>query len=301
MTAGGDARLSGEVLLDVGSPEEFKAVVLRFLTEALGRIEGPLKARVDELAEGSAGRVHGDALTGRIRLSAASLELGGMFQHRPYSAENLDWLAERAAEGRTVSATAAAIGQGGLTVEVVCDLTAWRDDADERWAVLRLETPVSAALVAAVVQSIRGVVDEADPVFGSVGHGGAVTCTALEHALGLRDLGDTYDDARRILRGYDWITVVPRQLAAEHGGAAAFAGSGLADVTELPSGALWLGATEEFADYRGSAVWAMFAAVAPMLPTGLPVQRERPGGPRRASPVVPEDAGKYGATRAFDS
>ncbi|PJN29873.1 hypothetical protein CG736_05020 [Kitasatospora sp. CB02891] len=292
-----NARLSGEVLLDVGSPEEYRATVLRFLTDALGRIEGPLKARVDDLADGSAGRVHGDALVGRIRLSAASLELGGMFQHRPYSPENLDWLAERAAEGRTVYAVAAVIGQGGLNVEVVCDLTAWRDDADDRWAVLRMETPDSGALV----ESIRAVAEQVDPVFGSIGHGGEMTCTELEHALGLRDLGDTYDDARRILRGYDWITVAPRQLAAEHGGAAAFAGSALSTVDELPSGALWLAATEEFADYRGSAVWAMFEAVAPMLPTGLPTRREWPGVPRQVSPVVLEDAEKYGATRAFDS
>ncbi len=138
-------------------------------------------------------------------------------------------------------------------------------------------------------------------MFGSVGHGGEPTRTELEHALGLRDLGDTYDDARRILRGYDWITVVPRQLAAEHGGPAAHAGAGLAEAEELPSGALWLRATEEFADYRGSAVWAMFQAVAPMLPTGLPAAREELGVPRPASPVVLEDAGTYGATRAFDS
>jgi len=294
-------RLSGEVLLDVGSPAEYEAVVLRFLTDALGRFEGLLKARVEELAGGKAGRVHGDALVGRIRMSAASLELGGMFQHRPYSPENLRWLAERAAEGRTVSATAAITGQGGYTVDVVCHLTAWRDDADERWAVLRLVSQVSAPLVHAVVESIRSVADAADPVFGSVGYGGRTTCTELESMLGLRDLGDTYDDARRILRGYDWITLVPRQLAAEHGGAAAFAGSSLSAVDELPSGALWLRATEEFADYRGSAVWAMFAAVAPMLPTGLPVEQECLGVPRQASPVVLEDAGKYGATRAFDS
>ncbi|MFJ8440846.1 hypothetical protein [Kitasatospora griseola] len=291
------ARLSGEVLLDVGSPEEYRATVLRFLTDALGRVERLLKARVGELADGSAGRVHGDALTGRIKLSAASLELGGMYQHRPYSPENLDWLADRAAEGRIVSAVAGVVGQGGIHVDLVCTLRAWRDDADERWAVLRMETPDSGVLV----ESIRTVAEQVDPVFGSIGHGGDMTCTELEHALGLRDLGDTYDDARRILRGYDWITVVPRQLATEHGGAAAFAGSGLSSVDELPSGALWLRATDEFADYRGSAVWAVFQAVAPMLPTGLPVERERPGVPRQASPVVLEDAGKYGAKRAFDS
>ncbi|MFG2692340.1 hypothetical protein [Kitasatospora sp. NPDC048407] len=292
-----NARLAGEVLLDVGSPEEYRATVLRFLTDALGRIEVPLEARVEELAGGKAGQIHGDALTGLIQLSAASLELGGMFQHRPYSPENLDWLADRAAEGRSVSATAKIVGQGGLTVEVVSVLRAWRDDADDRWAVLRMETPTPGTLV----ESIRSVADGTDPVFGSIGHGGDITCTELEHALGLRDLGDTYDDARRILRGYDWITVVPRQLATEHGGAAAFAGSNLSSVDELPSGALWLRATDEFADYRGSAVWAVFQALAPMLPTGLPVERECPGVPRQASPVVLEDAAKYGATRAFDS
>ncbi|KIQ65151.1 hypothetical protein TR51_14195 [Kitasatospora griseola] len=292
-----NARLSGEVLLDVGSPEEYRAAVLRFLGDALGRVEVLLKARVEELADGSAGRVHGDALTGRIKLSAASLELGGMYQHRPYSPENLAWLAERAAEGRSVSAVAGVVGQGGIHVDLVCTLRAWRDDADDRWAVLRMETPDSGALV----DSIRTLAEQVDPVFGSIGHGGDMTCTELERALGLRDLGDTYDDARRILRGYDWITVVPRQLAAEHGGAAAFAGSALSTVDELPSGALWLAATEEFADYRGSAVWAMFEAVAPMLPTGLPAQREWLGVPSQVSPVVLEDAEKYGATRAFDS
>lgn len=76
---------------------------------------------------------------------------------------------------------------------------------------------------------------------------------------------------RRVLRGYSWVTVCPAELAARLGGAAALAGCGaFVRVEELPRGAVWLQATEDFAGYDEAAMRRVFEALAPVLPAGQP-------------------------------
>ncbi|MFJ1796063.1 hypothetical protein [Kitasatospora griseola] len=294
-------RISGEILVDVENLEDFRGLVLRFFSDTLEQVAELVRARVVELSDKDPNPTRGGSVEDRISLMVASPRLGGETERRARSAKNLEWLADRAAEGRTTSAVAKIVEQDGLTVEIACSMRVWRDDADDRWALFWMEVGATASFIRAIVNSMRRVANVADPVFGSIGYGGNFTCTELEYSLGLRGLTDSYDKSRKILRGYDWVTVVPRELANEHGGASGVTkSSNLHSIEELPSGALWLRATDEFANYNGSAVRAMFEAVAPMLPKGLPVEREWLGVPRPVSPLVFEDAKKYGATRVFE-
>lgn len=96
---------------------------------------------------------------------------------------------------------------------------------------------------------------------------------------------------RQVLRGYSWVTVVPSELAAKVGGVRALLASGaFVVVEELPSGGLWLRATETPADYDGDAVRRVFEALAPVLPPGQP-QRDPFVDPHRR--LVWEDAATW--------
>lgn len=86
-----------------------------------------------------------------------------------------------------------------------------------------------------------------------------------------RDPDDSVRDARRHLRGYAWVTVVPPELAARLGGADALAATGtFHEVEALPNGGVWLRATERIDAYDAAAVHRVFHALAPVLPPGRP-------------------------------
>lgn len=111
--------------------------------------------------------------------------------------------------------------------------------------------------------------------------------TALDTAL-RRDPDDSVREARRYLRGYSWITVVPRELAAGLGGAGALTATGaFAQVEALPHGGVWLRATDRADSYDAAAVRRVFQALAPVLPPGRPEPDELGG---HAWHLIPEDA-----------
>ncbi|WP_328534922.1 hypothetical protein OG836_15420 [Micromonospora zamorensis] len=122
-----------------------------------------------------------------------------------------------------------------------------------------------------------------DPGFGHISYSYGLGATALEDCLPpgdypprQRDPEHTVNDCRRYLRGYSWLTIVPKELVARLGGIDELrATSAFARVEQLASGALWLKATERFEDYRGEAVHGVFDALAPVLRPGLPVPTPR--------------------------
>lgn len=74
-----------------------------------------------------------------------------------------------------------------------------------------------------------------------------------------------------IARSYSWVTVVPAELVGRLGGAGRLRATGaFVAVEELPSGGLWLQATETPAHYAEDAVHRVFQALAPALPVGQP-------------------------------
>lgn len=78
-------------------------------------------------------------------------------------------------------------------------------------------------------------------------------------------------ESRSVLRGYPWVTVCAPEIAARLGGPDMLRASGaFHEVWELPTGAVWLQATERLTDYEGQALHRVFRTVAPVLPPGKP-------------------------------
>ncbi|MBM2620354.1 hypothetical protein JIG36_33070 [Actinoplanes sp. LDG1-06] len=82
--------------------------------------------------------------------------------------------------------------------------------------------------------------------------------------------------ARRQLRGYAWLTVVPSSLVPQVGGAAGLRSSGAFwAVEELPGGAVLLRATEHFGDYRDAEAARVLDVLRPVLPSDTPASAFR--------------------------
>jgi hypothetical protein len=97
---------------------------------------------------------------------------------------------------------------------------------------------------------------------------------ALDELLS-RKVVTSLEDGRRMLRGYEWVTVCPAQIATTLGGAKALRASGaFVEVTELGTGGLLLRATEDPADWTEEAARRVFEAVRLVLPPGQPQQPE---------------------------
>ncbi|MGW4391054.1 hypothetical protein [Streptomyces sp. NPDC004685] len=120
---------------------------------------------------------------------------------------------------------------------------------------------------------VHGMATRLDPTFGHI-------CDdALNHrytgrdtAGGRRGVRRSIRMGREILRGYSWVTVVPKELALSlGGGAAALERTGaFYQVDELHSGAVWLQASENIEGYDEAVMEKVFEALAPVLPSGMP-------------------------------
>jgi hypothetical protein len=134
------------------------------------------------------------------------------------------------------------------------------------------------AALPAVCDSVLAVVRETgaqvDPVYGEIlvdriPHSPS---TALDRLLRRKPVA-SLEEARRYLRGYEWTTVCPAEIAKALGGADALRASGaFAEVTELGKGGLLLRATEDPAEWTDDAVHRVFDALRPALPPGRPRQ-----------------------------
>ncbi|MGW1540888.1 hypothetical protein ACWCPM_11710 [Streptomyces sp. NPDC002309] len=123
---------------------------------------------------------------------------------------------------------------------------------------------------ARLVDFLAAALDGADPVFARVDYLNFHDKPDLEAAL-RRSHRKYLSESRTYLRGYSWVTGVPSELAARLGGASCFAATGAFHaVRELRGGGLLLQATETLAGYDDRAMHAVFRALAPVLPPGIP-------------------------------
>ncbi|MFC8075080.1 hypothetical protein ACFUN8_06035 [Streptomyces sp. NPDC057307] len=139
---------------------------------------------------------------------------------------------------------------------------------------------------AGLVDFLAEALDGANPAFARVDHLNSHESTDLEATL-RRARRKSRRESRTLLRGYSWVTGVPAELAARLGGARALAATGaFHDVRELTGGGLLLQAGDTLAGYDERRMYAVFRALAPVLPPGLPSS-----APARPEPrVVFEDA-----------
>jgi hypothetical protein len=134
------------------------------------------------------------------------------------------------------------------------------------------------AALPAVCDAVLAVVREtgklSDPVYGEllVNRIPRSPSTALDRLL-RRNPVTSLKEGRRFLRGYEWTTICPAEIAKTLGGADVLRASGaFAEVTELGRGGLLLRATEDPAEWNDDAVRRVFEAVRPALPPGQPRQ-----------------------------
>ncbi|MEE6257904.1 hypothetical protein [Plantactinospora sonchi] len=129
-------------------------------------------------------------------------------------------------------------------------------------------------VVPALVELARRVGDATDPTYGEivVNAGILAPATMLDAALG-RDPASSAATSRAQLRGYEWVTVCPRELAGQLGGPDRLRASGaFAEVYPLRHGGVLLRATDDPTDYRADRVRTVFRTLAPVLPPGRPGQ-----------------------------
>ncbi|MEV6614769.1 hypothetical protein AB0N31_13050 [Streptomyces sp. NPDC051051] len=154
-------------------------------------------------------------------------------------------------------------------------------------AVRGAEHVADAAWCAGLVAFLATALDGANPAFARIDHRNFHETTDLEAVL-KRPRRRSLRESRTLLRGYSWVTGVPAELADRLGGPAALEATGAFHaVRPLRAGGLLLQASETLAGYDDRHMEAVFRALAPVLPPGLP--GEDPG---RSTRVVREDASR---------
>lgn len=111
--------------------------------------------------------------------------------------------------------------------------------------------------------------EDVSPVFGAAGErGNDGLYTDLDQAL-LRDYEDSIMEGRAFLRGYQWITVLPAELAGRVG-MDRLHHAGVERVESLRGGGVALQTTESPSGFDSAAMDRLFRLLAPVLPPGQP-------------------------------
>ncbi|GGN95035.1 hypothetical protein GCM10010112_84900 [Actinoplanes lobatus] len=126
-------------------------------------------------------------------------------------------------------------------------------------------------LADALIGVVRQIGERADVAYGEMcSHPLRRPWTTLDRALRRRDR-ESLPQSRQVLRGYEWVTMCPAELAKSLGEAKGLRDTGaFAEVVELATGGLLLRATRSPLEYDDAAVQRVFEAVRPVLPPGRP-------------------------------
>lgn len=208
---------------------------------------------------------------------------GNQSKGRVYTAKNLEWMLKQlheTPERATLALTR--LDSEGYPDAPIIRIEFRRYEYCPEWARFFVTIPCSRLAEPQRQDAFLGVLRKlaaaADPFYGQVGgHEDALGRTELELGLRAAVHPSTYSPVRReYLRGYAWLTIVPRELADRLGGVDGLKATGaFAEVERLPNGGLWLQATSAYADYDMAAATAVWRAVAPALRPGTPERPER--------------------------
>ncbi|MBV9449899.1 MAG: hypothetical protein JO345_28805 [Streptosporangiaceae bacterium] len=160
-------------------------------------------------------------------------------------------------------------------------MTAVRDKQLPDWLRLAFSAPESCLDAPDRQRSwlafIKETADSLNPAFGVIDYlyDSLYGQTAIESTVKPLNLMPWFDGltmSRQVLRGYDWLTICPRELADRLGGRQALRRTGaFHEVAQLSGGGVWLLATADYRDYDEAAMDRVFRALAPVLPAGEPV------------------------------
>jgi hypothetical protein len=210
--------------------------------------------------------------------------------HRVWTARSWKWFLEQLADPPDDATLGTAhledvgpwkLGSSpGYPEEPRIRMTVWKDKWAPDWLRLAFAAPESdlsdPGCQAAWLAFIRETAENLNPAFGIIDYeydylyGEA----AAEHLI--RDgylRHERVPRSRQQLRGYDWLTICPQELADRLGGTDALrATSAFHEVSQLSGGGVWLRATADYRDFDNAALYCVFRALAAVLPAGMPLR-----------------------------
>ncbi|MFJ9448511.1 hypothetical protein ACIRRH_42945 [Kitasatospora sp. NPDC101235] len=149
-----------------------------------------------------------------------------------------------------------------------------RDEGAEDWVRLSAETPQERfrpAAQARWTELLRDFSQEVDPCYAQIGFRRALGRTEHEERVGPPLPRMTLPQSRRRLRGYEWLMVIPREIAQQLGGADGITTAGdFHRVETLRDGAILLQVTPEFDGFTGEAIERTWHLLRPALRPGMP-------------------------------
>ncbi|MFI8084730.1 hypothetical protein ACIF6L_28535 [Kitasatospora sp. NPDC086009] len=162
----------------------------------------------------------------------------------------------------------------GMPGEQLLRVGVARDDGAEDWVRLSVHTPedrFGPAAQARWTDLLRDFSQEVDPCYAQIGYALTLGRTEHEERVGPPLPRWTLPDSRRLLRGYEWLMVIPREIAQQLGGADGIATAGdFHRVETLREGAVLLQVTPEFDGFTGEAIERTWRLLRPVLRPGMP-------------------------------
>jgi hypothetical protein len=206
---------------------------------------------------------------------------------RVWSARNWAWLLEQLADPPhdatlgTARLADASASHPGYPENPRIRMTAYRDKRLPEWLRLAFSAPEaelnSPERQRSWLSFLREITERLNPAFGIIDYEydslyGQTAVESTIKPLSLRPYFEGMPMSRQVLRGYDWLTVCPQELADRLGGVEALRDTGaFHEVARLSGGGVWLLATADYRDYDEAAMDRVFRALAPALPPGTPV------------------------------
>ncbi|MFC8722225.1 hypothetical protein [Kitasatospora sp. NPDC057198] len=274
------------------SAEALTDLAWRWLVEGAERLEGPaLQALLEStgLPEDSLRKSvpcgPPGALWGFVSTSTVDRDTGRITSRsRVLTRKNLPQLRKWLAGDVQLAELALCVLDGkGMPDRELLRMGVARNEDSPDWIRLSAETPedrFGPAEQPAWRELLRDFAREVDPSYAQIGYARAIGRTEHEERVGPPLPSMTLPQSRQLLRGYEWLMVVPREIARALGGPAAFTAIDPYQVEELPEGAVLLQVTPAFDGFTDPWIERTWRLLKPAL---------RPGRPKRFSDHVEAD------------
>ncbi|MGW3326890.1 hypothetical protein [Streptomyces virginiae] len=249
--------------------EPFAAVL-----DSTGQVEESLKKSVPCGPPGSLWGFLSAHIVGRGRISNRS---------RVLTRKNLPMLRKWLSLDVQLAETAVyRLDDRGMPGEELLRMGVARDESSRDWVRLSAVTPeqrFGSAAQASMTELLRDFSQEVDPAYAQVGYGLSLGRTEHEERVGPPLPSMTLPDSRRLLRGYEWLMVIPREITQQLGGSDGISAAGdFHRVETLHDGAVLLQVTPEFGGFTGEAIERTWQLVRPALRPGMPKRFDSDSG-----------------------